>query len=350
MKIALITDTHWGIRNDALVMIEAQKKFLDTIFFPYLEDHNIDTVIHLGDLVDRRKYINFHTSMRMRKDFLDKLLDKDVHFIIGNHDVFYKTTNVVNCFGELGIYPYKVYIDPTEVTIGGASMLFLPWINETNNDKSMELLTKSKSQICMGHLSITGFEMERGHVATEGLSKTLFDKFDLVFSGHFHTKSNQGGIHYLGAPFEFTWGDYGSPKGFHILDTETRELEFIQNPYKLFHRLIYNDSKRSTFKNLVDSFGDLSKVTGSYVKIVVEQKTNPYFFDLFLQHIETLNPHDLKVVHQESLSIENDVIDSCEDTMTIVSKTIDQLEVTTDKVALKSLMEELHKSALLMEV
>ena len=32
------------------------------------------------------------------------------------------------------------------------------------------------------------------------------------------------------------------PRGFHILfDTETRELEFIQNPYEMFHKIYYDD-------------------------------------------------------------------------------------------------------------
>ena len=59
MKYALITDTHFGVRNDSQILLEYQKKFYDEIFFPYLDKNDIKHIVHLGDLVDRRKSINF---------------------------------------------------------------------------------------------------------------------------------------------------------------------------------------------------------------------------------------------------------------------------------------------------
>ena len=96
MKIALITDTHWGVRNDQLAFLDNNKKFLDDIFFPYLDAHSIDTVIHLGDLVDRRKYLNINTAKRLRDDFIRPLHRREIrpYLIIGNHDTYYKNTKI----------------------------------------------------------------------------------------------------------------------------------------------------------------------------------------------------------------------------------------------------------------
>ena len=73
MKIALINDTHWGARNDSPAFIEYFNKFFNDIFFPYLVENNIKTLIHLGDVVDRRKFINHYTAYNFKKVFYDWL-------------------------------------------------------------------------------------------------------------------------------------------------------------------------------------------------------------------------------------------------------------------------------------
>ena len=103
MKIALITDTHFGARNDSQIFTDHFMKFYNDIFFPYLEENDIKTLIHLGDLVDRRKYINYVTLNSIRRDFIFRLGDMgvDTHIIIGNHDTYYKNTNRINAVQEL---------------------------------------------------------------------------------------------------------------------------------------------------------------------------------------------------------------------------------------------------------
>ena len=256
MKIALITDTHWGARNDSAIFANFFSKFYDNVFFPYLDEHDIKTCIHLGDVVDRRKYINFKTANDLRENFVERLweMNVDTHMIVGNHDIYYKNTNQVNSLTELfstadHILEPWIYAEPREYDFDGTKILMMPWINSDNYLECMDAIKETSAEIMMGHLEINGFEMHRGHICDTGFDINMFSRFDTVFSGHFHHKSTQGGVSYLGNPYEITWSDYNDERGFHIFDTETRELTFIKNPYRMFYKIYYDDSKE-TFENI----------------------------------------------------------------------------------------------------
>ena len=69
MKTGSLNDTHFGARNDSPAFIKYFNRFYDEIFFPYLQEHNITTLIHLGDVVDRRKFINYNTHITFNISF-----------------------------------------------------------------------------------------------------------------------------------------------------------------------------------------------------------------------------------------------------------------------------------------
>ena len=191
MKIALINDTHWGARNDSPAFINYFNRFYDEIFFPYLQENNIKTVIHLGDVVDRRKFINHNTAHNFKLKFWNKIdeLDLDTHVIIGNHDTYYKNTNEINALQNLNISKNaKVYTSSQTVNFDGLDILFMPWICDTNKDDTLYHIDNTTAQIVMGHLEIKGFEMHKGHLNEQGLEKDLFKRFEKVISGHFHKK------------------------------------------------------------------------------------------------------------------------------------------------------------------
>lgn len=352
MKIALITDTHWGVRNDNSAFLDNNKKFLDDIFFPYLDAHSIGTVIHLGDLVDRRKYLNINTAKRLREDFISPLHRREIrpHLIIGNHDTYFKNTNSVNSIREIYGNDFFLYESAKEVKFDGVPILFIPWICDDNRDETLHLINTTKAQICMGHLELAGFEMYRGSPVSHGDDRGLFGRFDMVLSGHYHHRSSAGNIFYLGSHAEFTWSDYDDPKGFHILDTETRELAFIENPFKMFRKMWYND-KDVTTEALLDR--DFSKYAGAYVKLIVQGKDNPFAFDLFTTKLYEANPIEVVIVedHRNMDTIdENDLLNEAEDTLTILSKYIGTLETSVDTKELDNLMHSLYNEAMKMEV
>lgn len=300
MKIVLLGDVHYGIRNDNKILFDHFKSFFDKVLFPHLERENITTLIQLGDLVDRRKYINYLTSSRLRKDFLQPLQDRniDTHIIVGNHDIFYKNTNEINSLLELvdGKYPcIKVYDSPQTHSFDGFDIDFVPWINDTNQESVLDFIEKTKSQVMVGHLELEGFEMFRGSVCDHGMDKDIFKKYDMVFSGHFHHISQRDNIHYLGAFSEFTWSDYQDPRGYHIFDTETRELEFFSNPYSIHVRHVYSDVD----KELIDILEhDFTQYQDKFCKVVVRNKNNVQWFDMFMERVERANPISIQIIDE----------------------------------------------------
>ena len=351
MKIALVTDTHFGARNDNQNVNDYFYKFYDNIFFPELEKRGITTCVHLGDVVDRRKFISFKIANDFRQRFINRFaeLGIDLHIIIGNHDTYYKNTNEVNSMEELvGKDRCNIYTGPEVVEFDGVPIQFIPWINANNYDESMTALSHSPAQIAMGHLEVNGFEMRKGHFADGSYDKELFRRFDIVMSGHFHHKSDDGQIYYLGTPYEIYWNDYEDPRGFHIFDTETRELERIVNPYRIFEKVYYDD----TTTDYTDY--DMSKLKDMYVKVIVVNKKDLYQFDKFVDKLLQADAHEVKIVEDfselDAENVSDDIVENTEDTMTLLEKYIDELDVTMSKDRLKNTMRSLYTEAQDLEI
>jgi predicted phosphodiesterase len=347
MKIALINDTHWGARNDSPAFINYFNRFYDEIFFPYLQENNIKTVIHLGDVVDRRKFINHNTAHNFKLKFWNKIdeLNLDTHVIIGNHDTYYKNTNEINALQNLNISKNaKVYTSSQTVNFDGLDILFMPWICDTNKDDTLYHIDNTTAQIVMGHLEIKGFEMHKGHLNEQGLEKDLFKRFEKVMSGHFHKKSDDGHIYYLGCPYQIMWSDYNCPKGFHIFDTHTRELTRIPNPLVMFKKFIYNDKGEDYSKK------DLSEYENTFVKLFISNKTDNDMFDKLLDRFHNeINAHEIIVIEDNSsdisATVREDILEQGEDTLTFLGNYIEQIDTTLDKAKLKAFAKELYVEA-----
>lgn len=349
MKIALVTDTHFGAKSDNTDFNEYFYKFYEGIFFPFLQQNNIKTCIHLGDCFDRRKYVSYRTAKDFRERFITPFsaLDIDLHLIVGNHDTYFKNTNEVNSLKELVGGRYKnihVYEEAQEVEFDGHKILFMPWINANNEIYSFGMMQETDAEVMMGHLEINGFEMHKGQIhSSGGLDKSVFRKFDTVFSGHFHHKSDDGQIHYLGTPYELYWNDYQDPKGFHIYDTETRELTRIVNPYTIFEKIYYDDSSEDYDNHDVIQYRD------KIVKLIVVNKKDLYKFDKFTDRLFSADCLDVKVIEDfsdmDASTVSDDIVENTEDTMTLLHKYVDELSVDLDKNRLKNMMKSLYTEA-----
>ena len=353
MKLCILGDTHFGARGDSLDFHNYFKKFYDEVFFPYLVENKINVVVQMGDLFDRRKFINFNSLYLSRKYFFDKLKENNINLytLIGNHDVAFKNTLEVNS-SQLLLNEYgniTVYDSFTTLNFDGIDVDVVPWICDDNQVEIFDKVKESKSQICFGHFEIAGFEMDRGNVCHEGIDKSQLSKYDIVLSGHFHHKSDDGHIFYVGTPGEMTWSDYNDPRGFHIFDTSTRESTFIQNPYRMFHKITYDDSVQD-FEYW--KHHDYTQYKDTYLKVVVLNKQNPFMFDTVIDNLYKSGVSDLSIVEDFSeitFDQDQEIIDQAEDTMTILSKYIDGLPLNVESEKLKTLMRELYVEALNLE-
>ena len=356
MKLVILGDTHFGARGDSLDFHKFFQKFYDEVFFPYLLENDIKVVIQLGDLFDRRKFINFNSLYLARKYFFNKMQEYEIQMytLLGNHDVAYKNTLEVNSSGML-LNEYstiKVFDDFQTRVFDGVSIDFIPWLCDENESEIFGKIKESKSQICFGHFEISGFEMDRGNVSDVGIDKKTLNKYDMVITGHFHHKSDDGHIYYTGTPYEMTWADYKDPKGFHVFDTSTRKLEFIENPNQMFIKVTYDDSDEKQDFNHWKSY-DYAKLKGTYVKVIVVHKQNPYLFDNMLDNLYKCGACDISIVEDftdTEFDTDQEIIDQAEDTMTILSKYIDNLQLQVEPDKLKSIMRELYVEALNTEV
>ena len=350
MKVAIITDQHFGARNDSIAFLDFFQKFYDDTFFPSLDSAGINTVLILGDTFDRRKYVNFYALDRAKKMFFDKLEERGirVHMLAGNHDTYYKNTNDVNS-PDLLLREYNninVIDSPETIIIDGTSICMMPWICPENYQESIDEMKNTKAEICMGHFEIAGFAMHRGMESHDGLSKEIFDKFDMVFSGHYHHRSDDGHIYYLGNPYELTWQDFKDTRGFHLFDLERRELEFIPNPNTMFERVEYDD------KDCEPIDLDLIDLSGKYVKLVVVNKTDYYKFDKFIQKLYNKGCYEIKIIEDFSEFEEGQIDEeiNLEDTVSVLSNYVDSIETDVDKEQIKTFMRTLYTEAVNQEV
>ena len=340
MKVAIITDTHYGARKGSKHIHDYFELFYKNVFFPSLEEHNIDTVIHMGDIFDSRKAIDLQSLEWAKKVVFEPLKKYKVHAIIGNHDCYYKDTNYVNS-PELLLNNYSnitTYSELAEINIDGLGILLIPWINSQNYDNAKNVIQNCKSKIAMGHLEMNGFQATRGHIMENGMEVNVFDNFTKVYSGHFHTRSNDGKIYYLGNPYEMFWNDVNDPRGFHIFDTETLTHTPINNPYRLFYNIYYEDTPHQLF--------DFTEYDNKIVKVIVRQKTNSRNFERFIDKLYSCGVQDLKIVENFQLQ-ENEefAISEEENTITILNRYVDESEIDLDKSKIKGILQDIYKLA-----
>ena len=346
-KIAILNDTHCGARNSSEVFMDYQEKFYRDVFFPYLLENNIKEIIHLGDYYEHRKFVNFKALEHNRKIFLGKLREYGIamHIIPGNHDVFYKNTNDLCSLKELmGHYTDVVHIwmEPTTLEFDNLSVGLIPWINAENYADTMEFVKTCKAPIIGGHFEFSGFEMYKGIPNPHGMDTSNFDRFEMVLSGHFHTKSSRGNIHYLGSQMEFTWGDCDDSKYFHVLDTNTRELTAVHNPHTLHSKVVYNDEKMD-----YNSY-DVSQLDNQFVKVIVEKKTDYFGFDRFIDRMQQRPIHELKIAESFEQFLGDNVEDeeiALDDTQVLLDSYVEAVETEADKDKLKTLLRGLYVEA-----
>ena len=342
MKVAIITDQHFGFKKGSKHFHKFFQKFYDNVFFPTLEERGIDTVIDMGDTFDSRKGIDLYSLDWSQRNYFDKLRDAKIHLtsIVGNHTAFYKNTNDINTI-DLILREYDnidVIVNPEERIFDKLKVLFVPWISSDERETSYATIKRSSAKVCMGHLELNGFDAHHGYTMEDGHNSLPFKKFTKTFSGHYHTRSNDGKIFYLGNPYEMYWNDCNDTRGFHIFDTDTLELEPVNNPYQMYRVIRYEDTPRQLFR--FQDYKDL------IVKVVVFQKSNKKEYERFIDALSAAGPYDIKIVEKiDGSQLDDTLVEESEDTLTLLDKFVEDLETDLDKPKIKSIMRNIYQEA-----
>jgi predicted phosphodiesterase len=343
MLVGILTDTHFCARKSSKLFQDYFELFYKNVFFPTLEQYGITTVIHMGDAFDSRKSIDFAGLDWTRRVVLEPLSSYDVHLITGNHDCYFKNSNKVNS-PELLLSEYqniKTYSEPTEIKVGDLGVLLLPWINSENSERSLKMIQKTKCKVVMSHLELNGFSPYKGHIMDSGMDATIFNNFKKVFSGHYHTRSDNGTVYYLGNPYEIYWNDVNDTRGFTIFDTETLEHFPVNNPYRMFHNIYYEDTPHQTF--------DIREYENKIVRVIVRKKSNQKHFEKFIDKLYTANVAELKIVENFQIQdIEEFEAFESEDTFSILQRYVNESECDLNKNTITNILEEVYKEALEM--
>ena len=351
MKIAIITDLHLGMRQNNPTIMKHQNRFFSDVFFPKIDQENVDLVLHGGDLFDSRSSIGFNTLDNARINLFEPLFRRNMPFksIVGNHDIFYKyTLSLDSKTLLLPQYPnMEVIKEPIEVHQDSFHVGLVPWITPENSEDIMSFLQKTKCNYILGHFEIAGFPMVKNVNCEHGLDSKIFSNFDQVWSGHFHCKSKKSNIMYLGSPYAMSWGEAESDHGFYIIDTKTLDVEFIRNPYSIFHQISYNDKE----KDCIEDYNlNKMEINNSFVKIDVIQKENPVLFDQLEQEIREKFPFklDIRDVRNYTVSLVNEENEENEvmDTMKIIDSYYNMIDTKgIDKKEIMSVLKSLYTEA-----
>tara|TARA_B100001250_G_C19782022_1_gene782273 strand:+ start:875 stop:1912 length:1038 start_codon:yes stop_codon:yes gene_type:complete len=344
--IGIITDQHFGLRKGSQIFHDYMERFYADVFFPNLKKSKIKTLLDLGDTFDNRKNIDFWSLSWAKEKYFDILADMGitVYSLVGNHTAYYKNTLNINTVDLLLNHYDNIHCieKPSTLNIEGLDICFIPWICMENEGETFEEIDNTKAEICMGHLELKGFEAHPGFVMDHGLSYERFDKFKKVFSGHFHTRSSNGNISYLGNPYQVYWNDYGESRGFHLFNTKTRRLKFIENPYRMFDKIFYDDSVNDYECINVEQYKD------KFIKLIVENKDNYCEFDNFIERLYNVGIHELKIIDntvQQAVATGDIEI---EGTLKFLENYIDKLDYQ-NKDSVKSIVNSIYSESIQLE-
>ncbi len=343
MKVAIITDQHFGARKNSKLFHDFFLKFYNDVFFPTFEERGIKVVVDMGDTFDSRKGIDFSALAWAKNNYYDRLaqMGVTVHTIVGNHTAYYKNTNDLNAV-DLLLREYQnviIYSEPTEVKLGNLPVLFVPWINEENSQNTFQSVKDFPGVHAMGHLELNGYPAHRGHLMAQGLDGKLFKNFKQVFSGHYHTRSSDGQVFYLGNPYEIYSNDMGDDRGFHIYDTDTQELEVVNNPYTMYDVIYYEDTPHQTF--------NYSKFSNKIVKLIVRKKTDIKKYEKFVDKLIKSDISELNIIELDvGEVVDLDKYDpESEDTISILNRYVKDSDQEIDKSEIQNLIYEIYQEA-----
>jgi DNA repair exonuclease SbcCD nuclease subunit len=341
MRVAIITDLHWGVRNNNQFFLDRQIDFYYGFFFPYLREQQIEDVWILGDVFENRKQINVQTLNQAKLFFETLNSEFKTVCIAGNHDFFYKNTNTIGSLEPILHSLKNIKFIPVRdvVTYGDVNVGFISWISPDIKDDSIRWIQTVEADILCGHFEISSFEIVKGVICHSGFEPSMFERFDSVFSGHFHIRSKSGVINYLGNPYQTNWGESTYEKGFHLLDMDTRELTFIPNPVNNFDVIRYTDDL-----DIVNF--DPTLYQNKIIRIYADTCTNKKKLEMLVERVsKTCN--SVEVIEDKEVLVDDDGKDTPTDTGQLIRQFLDNCTIEhLDRNILDRMVFSIYQEAL----
>ncbi|EQA7786752.1 metallophosphoesterase [Acinetobacter baumannii] len=335
MKILKLGDLHIGVKQDdpwiQNIQMDGIKQAID-----YSKSKGISTWLQAGDWFDVRKAIT-HKTMNFNRKICELIEDAGitVYVIVGNHDSTFKNTIFPNACDELlsQFKNFNVINKVCTLEFDDVKIDMVPWICDENQDEIMEFIKNSNSKFCMGHFELNGFYFYKG-MKSHGAEPDFLKAYKRVWSGHFHTISENRNVTFIGTPWSLTSGDENDPRGFWEFDTETEESIFVQNSTMWHRRIDYPTSiNPEVYRNLsVRVF--VTKVDSKLAK-----------FETDLEEVV----HELKIVNRVDSSVEivEDTSDEVKSMVDLIEEYIGALPDLSDgdSEAIKSISKALYMEA-----
>jgi DNA repair exonuclease SbcCD nuclease subunit len=346
-KLAIVGDLHFGIRNNSQQYLRYQSEWIENELKRITDKSKCDSVFFMGDVLDNRTSISPLIMKEVRRLF-KKLAQtyKNVFVLLGNHDIYYRTTKEVHSLEFLKDQGVTLFEDTTEITFNNdKKCIILPWITKQDELEVQDLLVNNNYDYCFGHLEINNFEMIKGVVEKDGLRQDLFENVGKVFSGHFHLRRKSGNIDYVGTPYELDWGDMGEDKGVTVLDVATTKEKYVKTKDAPVHiRLNSRDIA------LDDLDGDT--VTGNFIQLKFHDGITEVERIDYIERINSLNPISFTTDEGNSFSFDSDddsvLESSIKDTMGFLTEYLDIIEIPEglNKKEIVNRLEELYNDSL----
>lgn len=285
MKVCIVTDLHFGYGNNSEEINDGIQRFFVEQFIPYCKKNKIKRVVILGDIFENRTTLNVRT-MYIAKNVLTAISEAvdGIDMVIGNHDLYYKNSSEIDSSILFDNIPGIMIHRDSSITNMG--IFYTPWIVDGTEEVRLDQMRNAGRLICAGHFDIKGFSMSQTNISTHGFDVDVFENFDLVISGHYHTRSTRKigntTFVYIGSPYQLNRGDCGEDRGFMVLDTDTCEFEFVDNTV----------SPRFVKLQFPNKF-KVTDVRGNFIDIIVSCENDTYnekMLEKYITSVESLEP------------------------------------------------------------
>jgi len=315
MKLLLISDIHFGVKKNSEFFLNLIKSFFINQIIPVIEKEDIDQLWILGDLFDdkfNKDILMENVAISILRTLLKNYKSLEIKILIGNHDIYYKDSLKVHALKPLEKINSRLDIISTvkEYDLNGFKILAVPWIIDGSENwihftkiiNEYEETNIKKYNLCMGHFEINGFNKTNEQIEENGLSQSMFDAFEEVYSGHFHIKGKHGHINYLGSPYEITWNDFGSQKGITVYDTDTKTSKFIENTISPKH-------KHVNISSIIKEKELLNTLDNNIVKFHIDQSIEEDKLVNILNLLDKKNLFNLQILDERIEDLDNDYVD-----------------------------------------